>query len=361
MSLRRGSKGPDVRQLQTQLEAFAIALPANAPVHCPEQDGVFGPGTEKAVIEFQKMRQLPVDGIAGPRTLNELNALTARKAPAQKHLDVQARYAMLDRVSRFEGHFDTVNLDMEFEGAFDRPAFDKNHVAIPINERHKQPDFKPISWSKYGPKPAHVGLSFGFVQFTQDGGNLGRLLRAMRDSNPPRFAAIFGPDADELVRVTNLKGAAKVVVDQTSPTGTAARSPRVAPVGGADLWRAPWIERFRTAGREPAFQNVQRELAESLYFIPMLRAAAIPFGVSSEKGVCILLDRSIQLGPGGCAKLLARAWVNAKQIPEAKRFEILYDAVRTKFWSHRVRDLLEDDAFSFDVTFDDIAMVAQAL
>jgi hypothetical protein len=94
--------------------------------------------------------------------------------------------------------------------------------------------------------------------------------------------------------------------------------------------------------------------------MPMLRASALPFNVRSERGICILLDRTIQLGPAGCAKLLEKSWAKVGALPEAKRFEVLFDDVRAKFWSHRVRTLLESDQLSFDVVFDDIAAVTQA-
>jgi peptidoglycan hydrolase-like protein with peptidoglycan-binding domain len=35
-------------------------------------DGVFGPGTERAVIAFQKSKGLPPDGIVGPATRRAL-------------------------------------------------------------------------------------------------------------------------------------------------------------------------------------------------------------------------------------------------------------------------------------------------
>ena len=58
--LRRGVKGTQVRKLQ---EALGISA-----------DGTFGPGTEKAVREFQEKNSLTVDGMAGPETLAKTGA-----------------------------------------------------------------------------------------------------------------------------------------------------------------------------------------------------------------------------------------------------------------------------------------------
>jgi hypothetical protein len=53
-TVKLGSHGDDVRYLQRKL-----GIPA---------DGIFGPLTRRAVINFQKSRLLAADGIVGPRT-----------------------------------------------------------------------------------------------------------------------------------------------------------------------------------------------------------------------------------------------------------------------------------------------------
>lgn len=57
--LGRGSSGDGVRDLQQCLTALGYPL---------DIDGRFGPGTEKAVMAFQRDHGLPADGIAGPKT-----------------------------------------------------------------------------------------------------------------------------------------------------------------------------------------------------------------------------------------------------------------------------------------------------
>lgn len=56
--LKRGLKGAPVKRLQEKLGIAA--------------DGDFGPGTEKAVREFQSANGLAVDGIAGPDTFTAM-------------------------------------------------------------------------------------------------------------------------------------------------------------------------------------------------------------------------------------------------------------------------------------------------
>lgn len=60
--LRVGSRGPTVKKLQEALKIGA--------------DGIFGQGTRKAVMDFQKANGLTVDGMAGPATLSKIGAFS---------------------------------------------------------------------------------------------------------------------------------------------------------------------------------------------------------------------------------------------------------------------------------------------
>lgn len=72
--LRRGSKGADVRYLQSILLVTV--------------DGSFGPITEAAVRDFQKRNKLTVDGIVGPKTWTALDKIEQVFLPyqSQPHL-----------------------------------------------------------------------------------------------------------------------------------------------------------------------------------------------------------------------------------------------------------------------------------
>ena len=52
-------QGGDVRDVQTELANTGIAV---------DTDGVFGPGTENAVREFQNQNGMVADGMVGPGT-----------------------------------------------------------------------------------------------------------------------------------------------------------------------------------------------------------------------------------------------------------------------------------------------------
>ena len=63
-TLKQGSKGPKVIELQTKLKELGFDPGAI--------DGAFGPGTKTALIAFQKSKGLKSDGVAGPFTLAAL-------------------------------------------------------------------------------------------------------------------------------------------------------------------------------------------------------------------------------------------------------------------------------------------------
>lgn len=62
-SLQVGSRGDRVRILQRLLAVKGIAVSV---------DGIFGPMTQNAIVQFQMERGLTIDGIAGPQTFLEL-------------------------------------------------------------------------------------------------------------------------------------------------------------------------------------------------------------------------------------------------------------------------------------------------
>lgn len=83
MLLKSGSKGEDVKKLQEKLGIGA--------------DGSFGPGTEKAVKEWQKKNGLVADGIVGDASWNKLFGPAPQPAPASSS-------APLAFINKLKGH-----------------------------------------------------------------------------------------------------------------------------------------------------------------------------------------------------------------------------------------------------------------
>jgi hypothetical protein len=142
----------------------------------------------------------------------------------------------------------------------------------------------------------HLGLSFGIVGFNQDTGHLGQLLLAMRERDPAKFSDVFGPDAESMLRVVTARG-------PRSMESREGRSPRVQPVGGADLWQEPWLARFREAGCHKPFQAVQNRMAAEWFLDPILPFAH-HMGLNTERALAIVMDRASQIGIG-----VAEQWI----------------------------------------------------
>lgn len=68
-ALRRGSRGDSVMQIQFWLNELA---PYMTELDTISVDGIFGAGTERAVLAFQRKFNLDVDGVVGRRTWDEI-------------------------------------------------------------------------------------------------------------------------------------------------------------------------------------------------------------------------------------------------------------------------------------------------
>jgi hypothetical protein len=124
-----------------------------------------------------------------------------------------------------------------------------------------------------------AGVSFGFVPFTQASGALGGVLRTMQQRDGARFQQVFGAHAQRLVQTT------------TAPRPDA----RMQAVGGDELWKQAWIDRFKAAGPHPAFQSAQNEAAALVFLHPMLGLAR-DLGLNSERALALLVNRAITEG-----------------------------------------------------------------
>ncbi|SDH85983.1 peptidoglycan-binding domain-containing protein [Alteribacillus bidgolensis] len=69
--LHLGSRGQSVVNLQNRLKLMGF--------YPSKVDGIYGPITKQAVIDFQKDHELLVDGIAGPQTLKTIEDLREKE------------------------------------------------------------------------------------------------------------------------------------------------------------------------------------------------------------------------------------------------------------------------------------------
>lgn len=100
--LRKSSKGDAVKKLQTYLNKLVSIQPKL------KVDGVFGPGTEHAVKQFQKEASLLADGIVGQRTWNALTQVLSSNidSPSQ---NFQPQAVLADIAKHYIGITETGN------------------------------------------------------------------------------------------------------------------------------------------------------------------------------------------------------------------------------------------------------------
>ena len=89
-TLRVGSSGEEVKTLQTKLTRWGY--------YTGSIDGVFGSGTKKAVIAFQKKNGLTPDGIVGPATLKALGMQSSSGSSASSGSNTNGNLYLLARL-----------------------------------------------------------------------------------------------------------------------------------------------------------------------------------------------------------------------------------------------------------------------
>lgn len=235
------------------------------------------------------------------------------------------------------------NKDREFEGDFDKWG---------------------VTYSKYSDNPRHVGLSFGIIQFTQEG-SLGLLVNKMYAADPDKFKEIFGPKFQDLIDTLNLTGDYRLVEEEiTEKDGTKVkknvkRKPSVEPVDGNELWESPWVERFIEAGKVKIFQKCQDALAVEEYL-----DVRLPFcqqqGIVTQPAVANVYDRSVNEGWGQEeAKSKSGTPPSEKNIAAFQESNPLYNINSKEFWikyadsrpdgiKSRINKIAESDQVSWE-------------
>ena len=138
-----------------------------------------------------------------------------------------------------------------------------------------------------------AGLSYGILQWTQKTGDLAVLLAAMFEADANAFKRIFGPKWAELLELT--------------------KNQSREPLDGGVLWKDPWVDRFREAGRYPVFQAVQRKLArKGVHFRGAVDVSKI-MGVATERAMALFFDTAVQQGAGASRQVARRVKAHFEQ------------------------------------------------
>lgn len=167
--LKEGSSGPEVEKLQQQLKAkgFDPGL----------IDGQFGPGTEAAVMAFQKSEGLAADGIAGAGTLTALGLASAHapEAPPEDVTDkvttnMASKMCPGAPVGNIKEHLPKV-----LQALKERGLGDRNMVLMAIGTiRAETGRFEPLSEFKSRFNTSPNGHAFDLYDNRRDLGNRGK-------------------------------------------------------------------------------------------------------------------------------------------------------------------------------------------
>ncbi len=116
---RQGSTGAQVRTIQDKLKRWGY--------YSGEVDGIFGSGTRKAVVSFQKKNGLAADGIVGPNTLRALGMSVSGGSPsagsaAQDH-DVALLARVISAEARGEPYAGQVAVGAVILNRIEHPSF----------------------------------------------------------------------------------------------------------------------------------------------------------------------------------------------------------------------------------------------
>jgi hypothetical protein len=231
-----GSKGPEVARIQRRLQELGNYL---GPI-----DGIFGGGTEAAIRTFQQSAHLGVDGRVGGQTWATLFPGTSIAAPAIASEPLQFRCVALT-------------------GAFET--------------NHPPPDcFAGLSGDFDG-----QGISFGVLQWNLGQGSLQALLREMNSAHPEILQQVFDDQYAELQAMLQAS------LEEQLRWARSIQNAR-------HVLDEPWQGKFKTLGRQRAFQDIQVEFAGRLYEEGLGLCTA--YGLSSARAAALMFDIKVQNG-----------------------------------------------------------------
>ena len=165
--LKRDSSGADVVQLQEKLKSLGF--------NPGKIDGDFGPGTEAAVIAFQRSEGILADGIAGVKTLKALGiepaqaAIRAVSVIDKISVNLVSKMFPFTPLDNIKKHLPDVLLALT-----ERDLADKNMVLMALATiRAETASFKPIDEGKSRFNTSPGGKPFDLYDNRRDLGNKG--------------------------------------------------------------------------------------------------------------------------------------------------------------------------------------------
>ncbi len=132
---RRGSKGPEVRQIQQKLKEQKLYL--------GDIDGIFGGGSEGAVKRFQRLRGLVVDGIVGAETWRAL--FDEVSLPEPKILKESLAYRCLALTGSIETGMPVPDCFAGISGDFDDQGLSFGALQWNLGQESLQPLFREMA------------------------------------------------------------------------------------------------------------------------------------------------------------------------------------------------------------------------
>lgn len=162
-----GSRGPDVVQLQTELNYVGYNV--------GNVDGIFGNMTEQGVKHFQADHQLATDGLVGPLTSASLNSVYAAEQHQNKATAIIATAEKYIGI-RYQWGGSTPSTGFDCSG-FTSYVFQQNGITLPRISRDQFTVGTPVSFNQLQPGDLvffsfsandvvdHVGIYIGNGQF----------------------------------------------------------------------------------------------------------------------------------------------------------------------------------------------------
>lgn len=221
----------------------------------------------------------------------------------------------------------------------------------------------------------HIGLSYGYIQYNQDGGGIGKLLKRMQSKVDPKKFQSYFPNDGQLLELTNdglegeqynrygksgqqywnklrtedkqklqervnTDGDKDDKPDNPLKAGEEIRGSRLQKIPYAkgypaiDLWEeyaekpkdeeinySGWASAFKAAGELPVFQDAQLEMAVEEYFNPVLSHCQ-SWNIRSATGLAMVLAGAVRGGPSPSRPLVTLLSRIAKEkLSLTNRFE----------------------------------------